>query len=219
MEIIDVVFADLHIGLPNSRWDAVLTTLQKITSLDETTLGAIIFAGDTVDITRADSRLITKDFVQFCRALKQLNLLHRTVFLHGNHDPTINHLLEVPDCIIRSAVLLRYSDTSLLIVHGNDIGLEAAVSHHGLNAEAFATVKRRLIHNPPSWLPNILGPNDWFIAGHFTLPHINHHMRTAGLSSWTDNLTDHWRGHYLIIRPHHTRPPLTLNKYGKPIPY
>ncbi|MFX1561924.1 MAG: metallophosphoesterase [Promethearchaeota archaeon] len=218
MALIDVIFADIHIGLSDSRWDAVLDTLKKLTTNENTTIGAIIFAGDTVDITRAKPQQVTTDLNKFCKELKKLNLLHRSVFLHGNHDPTINQLLTVPDCILRPTVLLRFPDTNIFIVHGHGIGLEAAISCHGYTSTAFAAAKQRLIRYPPLWLQEPMSQNDWLVACHYALPHIDFENRTAGLSPWTGSLDDNWHGHYLIIRSHPTRPILVLCKRDKPIP-
>lgn len=217
MVMIDVVFADIHIGLPTSCWKLVLTTLQGLISHKGVDVGAVIFAGDTVDITRAQPQQVAEDFTSFCEGLEQIGLMRHSVFLYGNHDPTINRLFKAPDCLLRPAVLLRHPDTSFLIVHGNNIGLEGAIARVGSRAEAFAAVKDDLLLHHPPWLPGPLSPDDWLVAGHYSLPHVNLHTRTAGLSPWTDPINDHWHGHYLIIYPHSTRPPLTLHKNGKQI--
>lgn len=208
----DLVFGDPHIGLPASAWPDLLTTLQRLAQRH--TIDSLILAGDTVDLTHGDPQRIAPDFDTFCTGLERLHLLRRTVFLHGNHDPTLERLPTHHTLTIRPAVFLRHSDTSLLILHGDGIGLETAMHHHPTTPAAFTAVKDTLIHHPPPWLPQIT-PDDWLIAGHYTAPHLNPSTKTAGLSPWTQPLTDHWHGHYLAIQHHATLPPVTIHRYKR----
>jgi predicted phosphodiesterase len=211
----DLVFGDPHIGLAASAWPDLLTTLQQLSQRH--TIDSIILAGDTVDLTHGDSQRIAHDFDTFCTGLQRLNLLRHTVFLHGNHDPTLERLPTHHTLTIRPAVLLRHPDTSLLILHGDGIGLETAMHHYPTTPAAFTAVKDVLTHHPPPWLPPIT-PTDWLIAGHYTAPHLNPTTRTAGLSPWTHPLTDHWHGHYLTIQHNATLPPVTIHKHRRQEP-
>jgi predicted phosphodiesterase len=208
----DLVFSDLHIGLPTSAWPELLDTLQQL--FEQQTIDSIIFAGDTVDLTRGDPQRIAQDFDTFCTRLDQMHLLSRVVFLHGNHDPTLERLPTHQPLTVRPAVLLRHPDTSLLILHGDGVGLETAMHHHPTTPAAFTAIKDTLASCPPLWLPQI-STTDWLIAGHYTAPHLNPTTRTAGLSPWTHPLTDHWHGHYLAIQHHATLPPVTIHKYRR----
>ncbi|MFX1563649.1 MAG: hypothetical protein ACFFDP_10135 [Promethearchaeota archaeon] len=143
-----------------------------------------------------------------------MNLLQYTVFLHGNHDPTLPQLPTKYQLTYRPAVLLRHPDTNILILHGHGTGLITAIKKYPTIHAAFNHIKQQLINNPPPWTYQIT-KNDWFIAGHRTAPHLNTTTKTAGLSPWTHPLSDHWHGHYITIQPHPRLPPVSLYKYGK----
>jgi len=143
-EVIYVV-GDLHIGDPKSQWRLALAYLRTVRKPKPQ---LVIFNGDTFECRYAATHLAEalEDFQEFCETLDTMGLLARAVFVRGNHDSAVEEVVERGDVVVEPHVRVWCGGCDVLVIHGDGVGLEAAVNKYGgANTKALIEVRQGLI--------------------------------------------------------------------------
>ena len=117
-------------------------------------------------------------------------------------------MFERGDGVVEPHVLVWCGDCDVLVIHGDGVGLEAAVNKYdGANMRALLEVKQELIKNGHSQLPTI-SEKDWLMTSHFDSGVCNATDRVCGLGSWRGEAiwADGTKGLCACIDPHATIP-------------
>jgi hypothetical protein len=157
---VEVVFADLHIGHPDSHWQRAITCLAQL--VKRYRIFGVYFAGDTAELRFAEEAASRRDehaqtlhlakgwqivgsaFDEFTGRLQRLGVENRCIFITGNHDTRLELLPESHGLTITQDAHLNCSSFSVHVLHGHGLGFEAAVQRCGPGAAALRCVRERL---------------------------------------------------------------------------
>ncbi|MFX0198833.1 MAG: hypothetical protein ACFFCW_22150 [Candidatus Hodarchaeota archaeon] len=141
-------------------------------------------------------------FYTFRDALQEIGLLKRTILLPGNHDAGIMHKFWQSGLILKAHAWVWCGENSVLVVHGDGIGLERAIATNQgrRNRNALRCLKQQLLEECPETLPP-LSASDWLVTAHFQIPQSDPHWRVCGVSDWTGDPRSGLKRRYAIIDP------------------
>ncbi|MFQ5819339.1 MAG: metallophosphoesterase [Candidatus Heimdallarchaeota archaeon] len=191
------VFGDLHIGSPESHYEIGIEEIRRKEDID-----TLILAGDTLELRYGPVEEVFERFYTFRDALQEIGLLKRTILLPGNHDAGIMHKFWQSGLILKAHAWIWCRGNSVLVVHGDGIGLERAIAANQgrRNRNALRLLKQQLLEERPDFFPP-LSASDWVVTAHFQIPQNDPHWRVCGISDWTGNPRSGLKRRYAIIDP------------------
>jgi hypothetical protein len=225
---VEVIFADLHIGHPSSRWQTAISCLAQL--LEKYRVFAIYFAGDTAELRFAHEAALGKGkeaknanlaigwqtvqsaFDDFTERLARLGVDDRCVFITGNHDTRLELLPRSHGLVITQAARLDCDSYSVHVLHGHGLGLEAAAQRYEGGAAALRAVRERLERIPPPLMPRLC-PADWLVIGHYGIGVCDVMSRVVGLGDWTGDLNNPVKACYAVVEPANAEAPVRLGRW------
>lgn len=209
------VFGDFHIGNPKSHYELGVAEIRRRNEEIDT----LILAGDTLELKYEQLEEVFDLFYTFRDELQELGLLKRTILIPGNHDASIKYKFWQSGLILKPHAWLWCRDNHVLVVHGDGIGLERAISaNQGRRTRnALHLLKEQLQEERPDTLPP-LSRSDWVVTAHFQIPVSDTHRQVCGVSDWTGDPRSALKRRYAIINPQVATPERQVTLDEAPLP-
>ena len=208
-----LVMSDLHVGDPSSQWRDALKILKQHGSQ----MNVIVFAGDTYDLKYLNDissprirHRVFSEMILFKYFLTELGLFNKSVFIQGNHDPSVTDKMYVK---------LATRTGRVIILHGHNLGAEHIAQRANWGGSTGEKIKEILVEEPElDWVPD-LSSEDWLVMGHSHVSYFRTHKKVVGLGCWWGAYTNPSVGMYLMIddrldnKPYGLKNLLTLKRY------
>lgn len=196
--------SDLHVGDPFSKWRDAMNILQHHGSK----MNVIVFAGDTYDLkalnaatTPGSHQRILNEIEFFKQSLEDSGLLDKTVFIQGNHDPSLPRRMYVKLATLAGRVF---------ILHGHNLGAERIAKRSNWGGSTGERIKKKLVEGCEfEWAPQ-LRPEDWLFMGHSHVSYFVTEAKVVGLGCWYGSYSNPSVGSYLVINDQPDNNPSSL---------